>query len=160
MRIICLILFTLIAMPEPSFVKDKEKSELLSLEISAAGGRHVEVRLLNHSDSPIRFWQDTNSWGIAHWRVLVFSHDKLTTLYQESDEILSLDTPSFTEISAGKSQTIHLNLNENIWLGDRSKKIALRTGDVITVILDVPRSTEGDKLNVWHGVVAALLAIK
>ncbi len=123
-------------------------------ETSSSGT--ITVQLGNSGKKPVRIWQDSNSWGAAHWRVLVIRKAQLETFFQNPDKDFTRNIPTFREIAGGAYIEQKLNLNGGDWRGPTGHRIQFAPDDLIVVIYDVPFTNEALKMRVWYGVVAAL----
>jgi hypothetical protein len=80
----------------------KDRSNDLTIkivEISRSG--EITVGVSNSSTEPIRVWRESNSWGAAHWRVLLIREGQLRTFFQNLDQLFTKNNPAFDEIAAG-----------------------------------------------------------
>lgn len=135
--------------------------------ISYSGSISLEMQ--NASKLPIRIWTEANTWGAAHWRVLLLRNNQLQTFYQNPNQDFSRNIPSFDELPGGKSLKKVLNINDGEWCGMEGKKVSFQKGDAIIVIYDVPilDPCPGSRIhmvayesNVWYGVVADYALVK
>lgn len=134
----------------------------LSLEITHLHSDGVvEVVLGNESKSALRLWNEDNSWGAGRWRVFCNSQGRLRSFFQASDQIFTMNVPSFGDLRPGERLPLTLHLNTDIWKSAvGSAKASFAPGDVITVVYDVPWSKEASTNHVWVGLVAALRTMK
>ena len=129
--------------------------------------------MTNLSKTKIRIWDDSNSWGAAHWRVLLLRKGKLTTFYQNPDQIFTVNVPRFREMAPGSHVDIKLDLNAGDWCGFGqcvaynqqgfgAEKVRFEPGDIVIVIYDTPKQYEPEtrNLGVWYGVVSALTTVQ
>jgi hypothetical protein len=139
--------------------------------ISASGV--VTVSMTNSSKKPIRVWQETNSWGVAHWRVLIIRNGQLYTFFQNPHRGFTINAPRFTEIAPGKYIQHDLDVNGGNWCdsdqcaqfderGVGGKEISFKTGDTAIVLYDVPPAYDPGirRLGVWYGVASVLTTIE
>jgi hypothetical protein len=148
----------------------KEKSNDLKIkivEISRSG--EITVGISNSSEEPIRVWRESNSWGAAHWRVLLIRKGQLGTFFQNPDQGFTKNNPAFDEIAAGSHIERKLNLNGENWRGVDSRRIDFESGDTVIVVYDVPKvfgwpdapaTVEAHNMGVWYGVTAAFIKVK
>ncbi len=139
-------------------------SETLGITIvKASQPARIELSISNLSTKPLRMWEEWNSWGAAHWRVLVVRAGRVEVFYQNPDRGFTLNQPTFIEIKP-KTHIKHiLDLGDGDWRGPDPKAARFRPGDTIIVIYDVPKSYEiGDEMSryaskagVWFGVATA-----
>lgn len=134
----------------------------------------ITVKMTNISKQTIRVWQDSNSWGAAHWRVLVLRKNRLETFFQNPDQGFTVNMPSFVEMSPGAQREERLDLNGGNWCGlgfcssynqrgFDGQEYSFQKGDIVTVIYDVPKeyglgsqtAIDARKMGVWYGVIAA-----
>jgi hypothetical protein len=157
----------------------------LKLEVTtiSAEGK-VTVRMSNVSKQPLRVWQETNTWGAANWRLLVYRAGRLETYFQEYDYVNyfpTANTPDFDEIGAGAYIERKLDLNETHswerWGGTRGGKVEFKPGDLVIVVYDVPATPAAKDLStelpsgsglakrwrgvgVWYGATAASTIVR
>lgn len=131
----------------------------------------VSVRISDSTERPIRIWKESNSWGAAHWRVLILRNGHLQTFFQNPDQFFTVNVPAFVEIQPKGHFDIKLNLNGGNWCsggecanyndrGIGGRQINFRPGDVVVVIYDVARTDESSRFGVWYGVVAATATVQ
>jgi hypothetical protein len=137
-------------------------------EISPSLGR-IRVDIVNASNRTLKVWNESNSWGSAHWRVLVMRGHRLDTLVQDPDEGFTRNIPAYTEVAAGAALRRVLDVNDGHWVRSTQQAIAFERGDTIIVIYDVPRSygwagaplsVEASRMEVWYGVATAVKTIE
>lgn len=142
--------------------------EIKIKDISASGV--VTIEMCNSSRSPIRLWEDSNSWGASRWRVMRIRKGELDTFYQNTDQGFTKNNPRFSELSGGACVERKLALNEGNWCGFGhcssrkehgigGREVQFDPYDVIIVSYDVPLTPEATRLQVCHGVVAALMTV-
>lgn len=132
----------------------------------------VNVELVNSSAKPVKVWEEANSWGAAHWRVLVIRNGNLQTFYENPDRRFSMNVPRFKVIPAGAREEHKLDLNGGNWCGldycasfhERGfggKNARLEARDTVIVVYDVPPAddVEARRLGVWHGVTSTLAIV-
>lgn len=168
MRIFLGGLLVLITLVPAVAAKDMAMSDL-SLEIvklSPAGA--ITVAMGNSSDKPLKLWNESNSWGAAHWRVLRIRKGRLETFFQNPDENFTRNIPTFRGIAPGAHIEQDLDLSRENWRGPQGK-LNFETGDTVIVIYDVPKqfgwagatvTVEASKMGVWYGVATALTTVK
>ena len=145
-----------------------------SVKIEKAEARRtgdITVQILNLSKKPIRLWEDSNSWGAGHWRVLLLRRGRLETFFQIASEIFTLNRPTFNEIAEGGRLEQKLDLNGGNWCGlghcamffehgFGGRNVTFEPTDTVIVIYDVPATDEAGAKSVWHGVIAATANIQ
>jgi len=148
----------------------KDRSNDLTIkivEISRSG--EITVGVSNSSTEPIRVWRESNSWGAAHWRVLLIREGQLRTFFQNPDQLFTKNNPAFDEIAAGAHIEKKLNPNGENWRGLDGRKIDFESGDTVIVVYDVPKefgwpdapvTVEARNMCVWYGVTAAFIKIQ
>ena len=99
----------------------------------------LTVEIGNPSKKPIRIWQEWNSWGAAHWRVLVIRKEHVFTFYQNPDQIFTKNFPACDEIKEGGYIRKELNLMDKQWCCLEGSIDGFMKGDIIIVIYDVPK---------------------
>jgi len=128
----------------------------------------ITISIANTSSSPVRIWEEANSWGRGRWRIFVFRNGHLQTFFQNPAQQFTANFPSFREIAPGAQIEEKLNPNDNEWcsLGhcrnsypprhtpEDDRKTDFQPGDLIIVDCDVPRFPESRRLHVWWGVAA------
>jgi hypothetical protein len=137
------------------------------VEVSRSG--EITVGIANSSKEAIRIWRESNSWGAAHWRVLLIRKGQLGTFFQNPDQGFTKNNPAFDEIAAGTRIERKLNLNGENWRGLDGRKIDFASGDTVIVVYDVPKefgwpdapvTVEARNMGVWYGVTAAFTKIQ
>jgi hypothetical protein len=171
MRAILFAFLFLIIVPGPHIYagEDRATALMLSLKNVSTSGQ-LTVEILNRQRTPLRVWEDSNSWGAARWRLLCLRKGVLESYYQNPKQSFLFNEPSFHEVKAGGHVEQELNLNAGDWCGtshctagkDRGvdgRMISFEPGDFIIVIYDVPFTPENLRLDVWYGVAVASLKI-
>jgi len=140
----------------------------------------VTVEMINSSQQPIRIWQEGNSWGAAHWRVLLIRNGQLETFFENPDQGFAMNEPRFDRVAAGAKIDRELSLNAGDWCGFGhcsqyyehgfgGREVSFERGDVLIVIYDVPRldvypeshmSAMAAKAGVWYGVATAMTVVQ
>ena len=132
----------------------------------------ISVELINASNADLLLWKDSNSWGNARWKIVVVNGMKVDVFYQSRDSVFTRNVPSFDVIKKAGAKSVDLNLNDGSWRTCRGScpanekavgkdaLVALSSNDVVTVIYDVPRSSEAIQMRVWNGVVYATVPQK
>ena len=140
----------------------------LAIKDAKASGA-ITLQIDNSSQKPIRLWEEANSWGAAHWRVLLVRDGRLETFFENPDQAFTRNFPAFYEIAAGRHIERTLDIAGEGWRGLDAQKIRFERGDVLIVIYDVPRpevfpefsvSVEADKMGVWYGVATAMTTVR
>ena len=150
-----------------SNINDELRSSLTIRVTDVSRSGVVTLHLENSSHSALRVFQESNSWGAARWRILLIRDGLLETFSEWASEIFTMNNPLYDEIPAAGHIERRLDLNGGDWCGlghctywyERGfggRRVGFEPNDNVVVVYDVPYTTEGDKLNVWHGVVAAL----
>ena len=149
--------------------KNKPTNELTLTIVDVSPSGSITVRISNHSKQAVRLWKESNSWGAAHWRVLLIREGRLQTFYQNPDQAFTRNIPTFNVIARGAHLEHKLNLNETDWRGSEGQKISFKSGDTVIVIYDVPitygwaelpETVVASKMNVWYGVISTLMTIQ
>ena len=121
------------------------------------------------AQKPIRIWQESNSWGAAHWRVLLMRNGQLQTFFENPDQAFTRNIPAFNEITPGSHIEHKLDLSAESWRGTEGQKVRFEHGDTVVVVYDVPRpyrwagaavTVEASKMGVWYGVATALITVQ
>jgi hypothetical protein len=149
---------------EPDIVRDRPRLEIRRVTLS---GR-IMIRMHNRSTRPLRLWDETNSWGAAHWRVIRFRHGVADVFYQDPDESFSRNIPTYSEIAPRASIEHALDLNDSNWLGHGPEPIRFAAGDTLIIIYDVPNQdlclsepfARARDAGVWHGVASVITTVK
>jgi len=151
---------------------------LMIKEVKPSGVVTVEIN--NSSQEPIRIWQDSNSWGAAHWRVLLIRNGRLETFFENPDQGFTVNGPGFDEIAAGAKIDRELSLNGGNWCGFGhcsqykehgfgGREASFERGDILIVVYDVPMqlvfpeshgSVMAGKAGVWYGVATAMTVVQ
>jgi hypothetical protein len=157
------------SVPLPTDRPDYIRSKDLAIEVlSVSSAGTINVTLVNTSKASIRLWQEWNSWGAAHWRVLRVRRGQLETFFENPDRTFFKNYPSFDEFKGGERIARTLDLNEGGWcrsdyctpLNERGIGGSMIDGDTILVTYDVPRCEDNGlracHMGVWYGVAAGL----
>jgi hypothetical protein len=162
-----LVLITLV--PSLTATKDKAMSNL-SLEIlKVLPSGAVTVAIGNSSDKPLRLWSESNSWGAAHWRVLLIRKGRLETFFQNPDQGFTRNIPTVSEIAPGAQIQYELDPSKDNWVGPEGQKLNFEPGDMVIVVYDVPKqygwvgapvTLEASKMGVWYGVATAVTTVR
>jgi hypothetical protein len=120
----------------------------------------VTVFLRNASGNAIRIWKESNSWGAAHWRVLLIRNGELRTFFENPDQDFTRNWPAFDEMAAGAHSDKKLAINSGSWRGLGGQRINFTPGDIVIAIYDVPFTQDSLKHGVWYGVVAASMVVR
>ena len=142
------------------------------IKVAPSGSIRVSIR--NGSNKGTRIWKEANSWGAAHWRVLVIRKGQEQLFYQNPNQGFTVNFPQFKEIPPGGQIDQILDLNGGDWCGfghcspynERGfggKQVGFESGDLIIVLYDVPKiyslgsqlDVQASDLKVWYGVLAA-----
>jgi len=166
----CALLVLVILTSMPAIVNGDSTDALQLKIVEASPSGTVSLQLCNPSDRPIRIWRESNSWGAAHWRVLVLRKGKLLTFFQDPDQHFTKNNPAYDEVVARGQVEKKLDLNGGHWRGDANHgKVEFESGDTVIVIYDVPKvfpwqgarvTVEASNMGVWYGVVSASTAIQ
>jgi hypothetical protein len=147
-------------------------------EVTPSGS--ITVRISNASEKPIRLWEDSNSWGAAHWRVLLLRDGRLDAFFQEVDYSFTKNAPDVVVIAGGTHIEKKLDLNGGEWRGLGGKTVGFEPSDTVVVVYDVPATPEARDLaaayhgvrsqralanevrglSVWYGVAAAYVTVR
>jgi hypothetical protein len=172
MRTVSYLVMMIACLSGTGVAADNQPMDSLAMRISAVDhSGTLTLVVTNNSKAPIRIWKESNSWGVAHWRVLLIRGEQLYVFFQNPDQLFTKNNPQYREVAAGESLEQTLNLNGGNWCGlgycggynDRgfgNKKANFQAGDTLVVVYDVPRSAESGKLGVWHGVVAGFIKVQ
>ncbi len=125
----------------------------------------ITVTMRNTTKSPLKVWQDWNSWGAMNWRVLVFRNGQLKTYYRNPGQTFTVNFAAFSELAVGAHIDYELDLNGGDWCdpshcspyyekGIGGKMVSLEPNDTIIVIYDVAPTAEAIEKGVWYGMVA------
>jgi hypothetical protein len=162
-----------------------ESKDLLHLNLEITQVRpegKIAVRIGNVSEKPLRIWEEWNSWGAAHWRVIRIRQGQVDTFFEEVACGWTANWPEFLEIAAGEHTERVLDLNGTAptcspWRGLRGGKIRFVSGDKLIVVYDVPFRFPARDLgpvyarppslakkmrgvSVWYGVAAAYATVQ
>jgi len=118
----------------------------------------ISLTMINTASSPVRLWRESNTWGVAHWRVIRIRAGQATLFYQVPTEGFTRNVPAFDELAGHVSVEIRLDLSGQAWRStDRSER-DVRVGDFLVVVYDVPVTDEAQQLGVWHGAVIGTMS--
>jgi hypothetical protein len=167
--IICGLLCLISSMSSAAAGKDGTMGELTLAIANVAPSGQVTVRITNSSTWPVRIWEESNSWGAAHWRLLLIRNGRLETFFESPDQAFTRNIPVYKEIPVGGGIERRLDLSEEKWRGPDAARIRFVRGDIVIVIYDVskqfgmattPSIVESRKMNVWCGVAAAMTVVQ
>lgn len=148
--------------------QDKIMPDLSLRIVQASPSGTVAVAIANASQRPIRIWQESNSWGAAHWRVLLIRNGRLQPFFENPDQVFTRNIPTFDEITPGSHIERKLDLSAETWRGTEGQKVRFEHGDTVVVVYDVPKSygwagaavtLEASKMGIWYGVATALITV-
>jgi hypothetical protein len=91
----------------------------------------ITVQILNLSKKRIKLWEDSNSWGAGHWRVLLLRRGQLETFFQIASQIFTINWPTFNEIAEGGRLEQKLHLNGGIGVGWVTVPCSTNAGSVV-----------------------------
>ena len=131
----------------------------------------ISLQISNPSKERLRLWEDSNSWGAARWRILRIRNGHVDVLFQNPNQIFTVNIPTTIEIAPEASAERILDVNGGNWCGlghcssynERGlggKEVRFDADDMIVVIYDVPPTKESQDNGVWHGVAAAFGTVK
>jgi hypothetical protein len=127
--------------------------ELVILRVTLPNGIVIEMR--NTSSAPVRLWRESNTWGVARWRVMRIRDGNAVLFYQVPIHGFTRNVPAFDEVSGESRVQRLLDLTEAAWRSTGSSDRSIRAGDLVIVFYDVPVTDEATRLGVWHGAIAA-----
>jgi len=74
----------------------------LTLQIATIyANAQISVEMRNVSPRVIKVWKESNSWGSAHWRVLIVRNGRVQLFFQNPDIIFTRNGPAYFEVAAG-----------------------------------------------------------
>jgi hypothetical protein len=114
----------------------------------------VKVAISRTDGGKYRVWRDSNSWGAAHWRVLVIRGGALHLFRQDANLLFTRNIPEFLETSV--PLRLQLDLRSRDWLGPDHARFAFESGDRIIVLYDVPPTVEANRDAVFNGILSAM----
>jgi hypothetical protein len=171
MRAMLCAFLVLVIIEHPHVCVGNERVTALTLTLkSVSTSGQVAVDIQNRQRTPLRVWQNSNSWGAARWRLLRLRKGVLESYYQNPEQSFLFNEPSFYEVKAGGHIEQKLDLNAGDWCGSSrcsttkergvgGRMVSFEPGDFIIVIYDVPFTPENLRLDVWYGVVVASLQV-
>jgi hypothetical protein len=127
-------------------------------QVSRSGA--IDVELINVSESPVRVFKESNSWGADRWRVLVIRRGNLTVYSQRLNQVFTRNIPASEELAPGARLRKALDLNTKAWRKADDPKVTFDSGDIIIAIYDVPFTPEAHKFGVWNGTIAGLKTVE
>jgi len=127
--------------------------ELSILRVAPPNSIVIEVR--NASSAPVRIWRESNSWGVARWRIMRVREGDAVLFYQVPTDEFTRNVPGFDELSGQTRVERVLDLTAAAWHSTRPSDINIRAGDLVIVFYDVPVTDEAKRLAVWHGAIVA-----
>lgn len=169
-----LLLLTLLfpAVLSGASMPDDQLMYSLSIKITdVSPSGTITLELANSSKKPLRLFQEANSWGAEHWRILLMRNGRLEVFSQSPYQLFTVNNPTYDEIPGEGHIGYKLDLNGGNWCGLHycgtymdhgfgAKKIGLEPNDTVFVVYDVPYTTEAHKLNVWYGVAATFTVVR
>ena len=153
----------------PTAVQNRTMPELSLRIVEASPSGTVTVAIANTSQKPIRICRESNSWGAAHWRVLLIRNGRLQTFFENPDQAFTRNIPTFNEITPGSDVELKLDLSAETWRGTEGRTVRFEHGDTVVVVYDVPKSygwagaavtLEASKMGIWYGVATALITVQ
>jgi hypothetical protein len=172
MKYIC-ICFALAVSTCLSFADEMPTNGLTIRSVQARESGIIELEIINSSKEKIRVWQESNSWGSAHWRVLVLRNNGLLLYFQNPRQRFTVNAPRFNELLPGQHLSQNLNLNGGNWCdteycsqydesGIGGKAVEFKKGDIVIVIYDVPFTYNSaiQRLKIWYGTVAVTTGVQ
>src|SRR5882724_1076191 len=79
----------------PASAKDESGNDLRLKIADIERSGTLAIQISNYSKEPIRIWEDANSWGAAHWRVLLLRGGHLETFFENQNRIFTGNIPTF-----------------------------------------------------------------
>jgi hypothetical protein len=133
----------------------KIRLQILSMEEPGT----LTVAINNVTRQPVRLWEESHSWGAAHWRVVRIRGERVDAFFQNPNQLFTRNIPTYVEIAPNATKKQSLNLDDGEWLSDSTDDPRLKRGDRIVIIYDVPDQEfclagfdEARKFRVWHGI--------
>ena len=160
-------ILSLVPSGDASAVGRTSDLELRIVAVSPAGS--IVVEICNASQGPIRIWQDWNSWGAAHWRVLVIRKGQLSLFFENPDQKFTKNGPVYEEIPPGGRTRHDLSVFGGNWLSIGAPVARFESGDTVVVTYDVPKSFDYSRgwgpvppanMGVWYGIAAAITTVQ
>src|SRR5262245_56394580 len=99
----------------PVLTQDTPISGLTITVTSISGSGTISLDLVNSSTRPIRIWQESDSWGAAHWRVLIVREGELHTFVQNPNQRFTINAPRFIVMAPGEYIRRELDINGGNW---------------------------------------------
>ena len=135
-------------------------NDSLRIEVDASSGRgSLSVEMENGSEKLLKVFKATNGWGANRYRVLVIRKEQVYRFFQNSHQSYFYSHPSSSEIAPHSRQKLLLDLNDGDWKGSAARGFALKSGDRVVVLYDVPFTEEAGKLSVWCGVASGAVVV-
>ncbi len=165
---ITLLLLTNMLDVSPSIQAKSTNGLVLRIASISATGQ-ISVEMHNVSPKMIKLWKESNSWGSAHWRVLIVRNSRVHLFFQNPDIIFTRNGPAYLEVAAGGRVMQMLELNDGKWLGDGDQATTITRGDTVIVLYDVPKqqiyreapnSVAAVNAGVWYGVCAGTTEVR
>lgn len=171
-RILFVLLLWACFLCDSAVATESNRSDLTLIVLQVSRSASITVNIANSSESPVKLWDETNSWGAAHWRVFIIRKGKVETFFQNPYRKFTVNVPSFKEIPSGSNVQRTLDLNGGNWCGRGlcaafnehglgGINISFQAGDTVIVTYDVPATddVQARKFGVWNGVVATLTTV-
>jgi hypothetical protein len=129
--------------------------EPLRITVDATSGKgSIGVEMENGAEKPVKVFKTTNGWGANRYRVLVIRKERVYRFFQDSHQAYFYSHPSSSEVAPHSRLKLVLDLNDGDWKGSASRRFALKSGDRVVVLYDVPFTEEAKKLSVWCGLAS------
>jgi hypothetical protein len=163
-----LLLFANVINASPAVQRRATNGLALRIATVSVNAR-ISVELHNVSAGPIRLWEESNSWGAAHWRVLIIRNGQVRLFSQNPDIIFTRNGPAYIEVAAGGHVTQTLDINDGKWQGKGNEMTTVMRGDTVIVLYDVPKqqiyreapnSVTAANAGVWYGVCVDTTEVK
>jgi hypothetical protein len=178
--IICVFLLLISAAGATAAMQEATRDELTLVIKDVKPAGVVTVEMNNSSQKPLRVWNEANTWGDAHWRVLLIRDGRLETFFENPGQMFTMNYPRFDEIAVGAKIDRELGLNNGGWCGFghcsqfgehgfAGREVSFEHGDILIVIYDVPKlfinpeskgSVMAVKAGVWYGVATAMTVVE
>jgi len=157
----CLLVFESDLAPKAGFMTSTAAPEQIELLITkVTRPTHLDVRVENRANVPVRIFRDYVSFGWARWRVIVVRNGKLREYMQNPDREFTKNGPEYNEIPVGGGHAFDFDFSSDDWTcSGECKDKGIMPNDTAILIYDVPMTLQARRFGVWYGSRAAVISL-
>ena len=136
----------------PCFAEGRQD---LSLTVSLPKGKAPTTLFVvfeNHSEAPIRLWQNSNFWGWNNLSVVLIRRGVPLFYVRRLNEPFTANWPTFDKVPAGHRLERKIVLADGSWICSGRAVAEILDSDTIIATYVVSKSEERDTRSVWTGV--------